>query len=82
MQQKLKDFMPSRLFIYYNERAVEGTIASDSGAMIRDGIKSVAKLGVCDETVWPYDDHPVHREAVAGAPTPTRRSIRRPSIAA
>src|SRR6478736_6841901 len=29
-QQKLVDFMPSRLFIYYNERAIEGTIASDS----------------------------------------------------
>jgi C1A family cysteine protease len=54
-QQKLTDFMPSRLFIYYNERAVEGTVASDSGAMIRDGIKSVAKLGVCDEQLWPYD---------------------------
>src|SRR6476620_1772700 len=23
--------------------------------MIRDGIKSIAKLGVCDETIWPYD---------------------------
>jgi C1A family cysteine protease len=49
------DFMPSRLFIYYNERAIEGTVGSDSGAMIRDGIKSVAKLGVCDEPTWPYD---------------------------
>lgn len=54
-QQKLQDFMPSRLFIYYNERAVEGTVESDSGAMIRDGIKSVAKLGVCDEQIWPYE---------------------------
>jgi C1A family cysteine protease len=51
----LKDFMPSRLFIYYNERAIEGTIDTDSGAMIRDGIKSIAKLGVCDEGIWPYD---------------------------
>src|ERR1017187_6907537 len=25
---------PSRLFIYYNERAIEGTINSDAGAMI------------------------------------------------
>jgi C1A family cysteine protease len=50
-----KDFMPSRLFIYYNERAMEGTIDTDSGAMIRDGIKSVAKVGVCTETTWPYD---------------------------
>ena len=55
LQQKQKDFMPSRLFIYYNERAIEGTIDSDSGAMIRDGIKSAAKLGVCSEDTWPYD---------------------------
>jgi C1A family cysteine protease len=55
VKEGLKDFMPSRLFIYYNERAIEGTVDSDSGAMIRDGIKSIAKLGVCDEGVWPYD---------------------------
>jgi C1A family cysteine protease len=57
-KQGLGDFMPSRLFIYYNERAAEGTVHSDSGAMLRDGIKSVAKLGVCAETDWPYDDTP------------------------
>lgn len=48
-------FVPSRLFIYYNERVIEGTVSSDSGAQIRDGIKSVAKQGACDETEWPYD---------------------------
>jgi C1A family cysteine protease len=53
--QKQPDFMPSRLFIYYNERAIEGTVDSDSGAMIRDGIKSIAKVGVCHEKTWPYD---------------------------
>src|SRR2546421_12974564 len=31
--------MPSRLFIYYNERVLEGTVEADSGAQIRDGIK-------------------------------------------
>ena len=45
---------PSRLFIYYNERAMEGTISQDSGAEIRDGIKSVAQLGAPPETSWPY----------------------------
>lgn len=44
----------SRLFIYYNERAMEHTIRSDAGAMIRDGIKSVVKHGVCSERRWPY----------------------------
>jgi C1A family cysteine protease len=48
-------FVPSRLFIYYNERAMEGTVSQDSGAQIRDGIKSVGKLGVCPETEWPYN---------------------------
>jgi C1A family cysteine protease len=54
-KQQLPDFMPSRLFIYYNERVIEGTVDSDSGAMIRDGIKSVAKQGVCSEDEWKYD---------------------------
>jgi len=44
----------SRLFIYYNERAIEGTITEDSGAAIRDGVKSLVKLGVCTEKKWPY----------------------------
>jgi C1A family cysteine protease len=55
MKQSLDDFVPSRLFIYYNERVIEGTVNADSGAQIRDGIKSVASLGVCPEPEWPYD---------------------------
>jgi hypothetical protein len=54
-QNKANDFTPSRLFIYYNEREMEGTINEDSGAQIRDGIKSVASLGVCPESMWGYD---------------------------
>jgi C1A family cysteine protease len=54
-RQGLSDFVPSRLFIYYNERALEGTVSSDSGAVIRDGIKVVNREGVCPETLWPYD---------------------------
>jgi C1A family cysteine protease len=55
IKQKLKDFVPSRLFIYYNERVMEGTVESDAGAQIRDGIKSVAKIGAPPEADWPYD---------------------------
>lgn len=54
-QNKAADFMPSRLFIYYNERVIENTVGSDSGAQIRDGIKSVNQQGVCPETLWPYE---------------------------
>jgi len=55
MKQQLPVFAPSRLFIYFNERVMEHSVASDSGARIRDGIKAVSKQGVCSETVWPYD---------------------------
>lgn len=54
-QHNHDQFVPSRLFIYYNEREMEGTVNEDSGAEIRDGIKSIATLGVCDEKIWPYD---------------------------
>ncbi len=54
-QRVAQDFLPSRLFIYYNERVMEGTVNSDAGAMIRDGIKSIAKKGACPEDVWPYE---------------------------
>jgi C1A family cysteine protease len=59
-------FTPARLFIYYNERVIEGTVDSDAGAQIRDGMKSVAGVGYCGEnppppskcpanSLWPYD---------------------------
>ena len=44
----------SRLFIYYNERLLEGTVKEDAGATIRSGIKAVAKFGACKETLHPY----------------------------
>lgn len=52
--QGLGDFMPSRLFIYYNERVMEHTVRSDAGAQIRDGVKSLSKVGVATEALWPY----------------------------
>ena len=45
----------SRLFIYYNERALEGTISQDAGASLRDGVKTLATNGVCVESLWPYN---------------------------
>jgi C1A family cysteine protease len=53
-QQSSKTFTPSRLFIYYNERWMRGTVDSDQGAGIREGIKTVGRQGVCPERLWPY----------------------------
>jgi len=47
--------MPSRLFIYYNERYMENTVNTDAGASIRDGMKTLNYNGVCPEIEWPYD---------------------------
>ncbi len=54
-KDSLKFIDLSRLFIYYDERAIEHTVKSDSGAQIRDGIKTLAKQGVCPEKEWPYN---------------------------
>jgi C1A family cysteine protease len=72
-QRLSPDFIPSRLFIYYNERVIEGTVASDNGAMIRDGIKSVATLGDCPETTWPYD---IRRFATKPPPAAFKEAIK------
>lgn len=50
-----KNIVRSRLFIYYNERVMEGSVSSDAGAEIRDGIKSVAQQGACNESIWWYN---------------------------
>lgn len=65
-QQLPLQFVPSRLMIYYDERAMEGTVNSDAGARIRDGIKSVARQGACPEDLWPYD---ISQFAVQPPPT-------------
>lgn len=68
MKQNLPTvFMPSRLFIYYNERVIEKSVATDSGAQIRDGIKTVHKQGVCPETIWPYDINKFANKPLASA---------------
>lgn len=45
----------SRLFVYYYERLLEGTVNYDSGAYIRDGIKACYTYGTPLEGYWPYN---------------------------
>ena len=49
-----KNLDVSRLFIYYEERVLEGSISYDAGAYIRDGIKVVNQKGAPLESIWPY----------------------------
>ena len=53
-RKKNKPLEVSRLFIYYQERLLEGTISVDAGAYIRDGIKACYTWGAPVESLWPY----------------------------
>jgi C1A family cysteine protease len=45
---------PSRMFIYTAGKEREGYL-SGSGMVLDDGLECLNLLGVCPETVWPYD---------------------------
>ena len=47
--------IPSRLFMYYNERKLINTIGHDSGSQIRIGLKAINKFGVSREKLWNYN---------------------------
>ncbi len=51
----LSDFVPSRLWGYWQTRVVEGTTSSDSGCTVRDAMKVANAIGVPPEVLWPFD---------------------------
>lgn len=46
-------YLPSRHAIYYWARALSGLHNQDSGCFLRDGIRTLQKFGIPDETAWP-----------------------------
>ena len=54
ISQGIHDLTPSRLFTYYNARLDENDVENDNGAEIRDAVKSLAKDGTIDESLWPF----------------------------
>ena len=54
-QGKPNHYTPSRLYLYWNARFLEGTTDEDSGSTIHDGIRAIAEHGFVPETQWPYD---------------------------
>ena len=53
---RAKVITPSRLFIFYNERALTGQTSVKCVVRLRDALKVVSKLGVCPESMWPYNE--------------------------
>lgn len=46
----------SRLFVYYNARAIEETVNEDVGVIyMRNALKGCNHYGLCTEELWPYD---------------------------
>lgn len=53
---KHDDFiMPSRLFIYYNAKKLDGSVDNDNGCEIISALKAISYYGICDESIWPFD---------------------------
>lgn len=48
-------YTPSTLFLYYVTRLREGTVNIDSGATLRNAIKSANDWGISQEEFWPYN---------------------------
>lgn len=48
------NFKGSRLFLYYNERALINETNEDNGAYLSDGIYSLKSNGICEEKYWEY----------------------------
>jgi C1A family cysteine protease len=49
-------YLPSRLYLYYNVRFIEGSVGTDSGSTVSDGLLAVQRSGMVPETSWPYKD--------------------------
>jgi len=69
---------PSRLFLYYNERARAGLTGSNAPVSLRDGYKSIAEQGICAESSWPYRND---RFAVKPPPACYRAALAHRAIA-
>lgn len=54
LRQGLERARPSRLFLYWVERAKEHTIGTNAPVSLRDGYRAVARHGVCPEVLWPW----------------------------
>jgi len=55
MLEGLPNYVPSRLFVYWNARKLENDTQADDGCEIRDAVKALATLGAPPESDWPFD---------------------------
>lgn len=56
IKDKKPSYVPSRLFIYYNERVMENSVKFDNGATLISGMKVLRKFGAPHEKLWWYNE--------------------------
>ena len=54
-KHNLTSWVPSALFTYYATRKLTNQTDEDSGATVRNALKSTVKSGVAKERIWPYN---------------------------
>ena len=54
MNQGVSDYNVSRLFLYYNARAIDNNTSRDDGTFNSSILQSLNEKGVCSEETWPY----------------------------
>lgn len=64
---------PSRLFIYFNERVIGKVVDKDAPVSLRDGYRTIAKIGACPEPMWPYVPRRFRRPPTPGCYTAAAR---------
>ena len=52
----------SRMFIYYNGRAVDGFESQDDGSVIGSLVESLKEHGACSEETWPFEIEAVNEQ--------------------
>lgn len=57
----VRPFLVSPLFLYYNTRSViMGTTGEDSGSEDLAALSALTEIGVCPESLWPFDTDCIH----------------------
>ncbi len=56
VRQGAEVFQPSQLFVWYNEREMDGNPSEDAGTTISRSVEAIKKYGVCQSGMWEYDD--------------------------
>ncbi len=74
-----KGSTPSRLFLYYNARVLQGTVDHDSGASIRNAVKAVNRAGFCHEPLWPYRISDYGKKPAKGVYSEAKKHLLQPA---